>query len=68
MKAIEFSARISDNKIEVPDIYKNKLDNKGKLRVIILIDEKEDEKEWKTLSANQFLKGYGDSDAIYDNY
>jgi hypothetical protein len=43
------------------------LGNEAKLRVIILIDEKENEKDWKTVTADQFLKGYSDADAIYNN-
>lgn len=68
MKALEFSTKIADNNIEIPENILHQLDNSGKqVRVILLIEESDD-KDWKDVSAQQFLNGYNDSDSIYDNY
>jgi len=40
-----------------------------KIRVIVLIDDAEsyDDQAFQQLSKSQFLKGYAESDSIYDN-
>jgi len=36
------------------------------LRVIVLIEDEEEEKAWIRFANEQFLEGYDESDAIYD--
>jgi hypothetical protein len=36
--------------------------------VVIPSDEKKDDASWKDLAAAEFLKGYSEEDAAYDNY
>lgn len=73
MKALEFKSKIKNNIIQIPDNIHSKL-KKGKerdVRVIVLFedpDEVYDDLDFKNAAATSFLKGYSDSDSIYDNY
>jgi hypothetical protein len=71
MKAVEFETELSDNTIKIPENFQLELSlSKDKhVRVIVLIDdfEKDDEAEFKSVLKNQFLKGYSETDEIYDN-
>ncbi len=68
MKALEFSTILNpSHQIEIPQDYWNLLAKQPKVRIIILIDESETEiEDWNNLSAQQFIEGYADEDAIYD--
>jgi len=71
MKAYEFQTRVTrDGKFEIPDTLFKKLLRAQVVRLIVLISEpadmKRDEQVWEHLTAEQFLTGYNDSDAIYD--
>jgi hypothetical protein len=72
MKAIEFTTRLSRNSIRVPENFKNEMEsNRGKqARVILLFDDSENnsDNELKNYVAEEFFKGYADSDKIYDTY
>lgn len=70
MKAIEFSAKIVDNQIQIPIKFEHEVKS-GKdkeVRVIIMMDEAEnnDINSFEILAREQFLNGYASSDAIYD--
>jgi hypothetical protein len=66
MKAYEYYGEIlPDGHLSVPEDLKDKLKADSKIRVMLLLDE--DEKAWDQLSMSQFLKGYSEKDAIYDN-
>lgn len=68
MQAIEFKAKVINNSIKIPKKFKSRLSSKGRsVRVILLLEENEDEKILQSLVQEQFLKGYSDSDAVYDN-
>nr|NQU89378.1 hypothetical protein [Bacteroidota bacterium] len=70
MKAIEFSAPIKNNQIQVPEEFENELEmiSDKNIRIIMLIDEplNEDEKQYRLMVQEQFLQGYSESDSIYD--
>jgi hypothetical protein len=71
MKAIEFKSKIKNNQIQIPKNAQSELTNKDKdVRVIVLIDDTEvyDNIVFKESAKDQFLKGYSDSDSVYDNY
>jgi len=36
--------------------------------VVLPADEAQDDKDWKELAAREFLRGYTEQDAAYDNY
>ena len=66
MKAYEYYGEIlPDGHLSLPEEIKDKLKADSKIRVMLLLDE--DEKAWDQLSMSQFLKGYSEKDAIYDN-
>jgi len=69
MKAIEFSARLKENKIEVPENFRKRLGKNQAMRVILLVAEEEEEpanKLWDKLTVEQFFSGYSDADSVYD--
>lgn len=68
MQAIEFKTKIINNLIKIPKKFKRKLSAEGRIvRVILLLDDHEDEQIFQSVAQEQFLKGYTDSDSIYDN-
>ena len=71
MKALEFNSTIKNNQIQIPKKIQSELDGtlQKKVKVIVLINEPnscDDSAEKQAVKA-QFLKGYADSDSIYDN-
>ena len=72
MRAIEFKTKIKNNLIQIPTGIQSELKtNKDKdIRVIVLIDDTEiyDDIIFQQSTSSQFLKGYADSDSIYDNH
>jgi hypothetical protein len=70
MKALEFKSRIKNNQILIPVKVQSELKTKKDIRVIVLFDDSEESEDlvFQDNTAKQFLKGYAESDAIYDNY
>ena len=67
MKALEFWAHVNpDHTLAVPPEVAVHIQPEQPVRVILLIPELDEDKEWTCLAAEQFLKGYAESDAIYD--
>lgn len=72
MRALEFKSKIKNNQILIPARIQSEL--KGKqdknVKVIVLIDDTDiyDDFAFRQTSQSHFLKGYSDSDSIYDNY
>jgi hypothetical protein len=71
MRAYEYPVKVSsEGKLELPDALLKVLPPNQIVRVIILMNEQADESanaEWSQLSARQFLAGYAEADAAYDN-
>lgn len=71
MKAVEFETELTGDTIQIPENFQIELSlSKDKhVRVILLIDEigKNEETEFKSMLKDQFLSGYDDNDAVYDN-
>ena len=66
MKAIEYYANIlSDGHLSVPEHLKRYLKYDSAVRVMLLLPD--DETDWNEMGAAQFLKGYSEKDAIYDD-
>ena len=59
-----------EGKLELPDALMDRMVQGQNIRLIALVDESEDDKEydsdWSRVTAEQFLAGYSDSDSIYD--
>lgn len=72
MRALEFKSKIKNNRILIPAKIQSELNaNQDKdVRVIVLVDDAEvyDDLIFRKTAQGQFLKGYADSDSIYDNY
>lgn len=71
MRALEFKSKIRNNQILIPAKIQSELRTKKDktVRVIVLVDDSDlyDDLIFQQTTQNQFLKGYADSDSIYDN-
>ena len=68
MRALEFWAVIdSDKTLTLPPEIAAEVGSGQQVRVLLLIEEGEDDQGWAQLTAEQFLKGYADGDAVYDD-
>ncbi|MBM4044046.1 MAG: hypothetical protein FJ279_02950 [Planctomycetes bacterium] len=69
MKAYEFLTKVTpDGRLEVPATLAKVMPGDSTVRVIVLVSETPDEEDaaWGRLTAEQFMAGYSDADAIYD--
>lgn len=68
MKTLEFDAQISpDSTLKVPGAFSSQIEAGQPVHVVLLVPESGEDQDWSRLTAEQFLKGYADSDAIYDD-
>ena len=68
MKTLEFDAQISpDSTLKVPGAFATQIEANQPVHVVLLVPELGEDQDWSQLTAEQFLKGYADSDAIYDD-
>ena len=72
MRALEFKSKIKNNQILIPSKIQSELKDKQdkEVRVIVLVDDSDiyDDLIFQQSTQGQFLKGYADSDSIYDNF
>jgi hypothetical protein len=72
MRALEFITEIKNDQICIPDKIRGKLrsDLKQKVRVILLFEDinNDDNLIMQESASDYFLKGYAESDSIYDNF
>lgn len=67
MKAFEFQASLNANQtLPVPQEVAAQLQSQQAVHVILLVPESPEDAAWQELTTEQFLKGYAESDAIYD--
>jgi len=70
MKAYEFSCKVtSEGRLELPNALMKLLPANQVVRIIILLSEpteKAEEEVWARLTTEQFLNGYSEADAVYD--
>ncbi|MCL2501947.1 MAG: glycosyltransferase family 43 protein [Bacteroidales bacterium] len=70
MRAIEFKSKIQENKILIPRKMQPELNTGGDkmVRVVVFMDDSDvyDERAFRKMTKNQFLKGYAESDSVYD--
>jgi hypothetical protein len=69
MTTLDFETSLGANgTLKVPDDVALQLKALPSFRVIVLVPESdEDEQAWRHLGIEQFVKGYADSDSIYDD-
>jgi len=67
MKALEFEARLdtADN-LRVPENLAAQIPKEESVRVIVLVPESNEDEAWRQLAQREFLRGYSESDSIYD--
>lgn len=69
MKAYEVPVKVSaDGQLELPGSVSRLLPVNQVVRLIILVDEPDNQAdaEWARLTAEQFFAGYSEADSIYD--
>ena len=70
MRAIEFKSKIRDNRILIPRRLRQALitEQDKNVRIVVFVKDSDvyDEKAYRQMTKAQFLKGYADSDTIYD--
>ena len=70
MRAIEFKSKIKDNRILIPRRIRQELivaqDKNVRIVVFVKDSDVSDEKAYRQMTKAQFLKGYSDSDVVYD--
>lgn len=68
IKALEFQSHINaDSTLSVPPEVARQVAAERPIRVVLLIGEDTDAPDWERLAAEEFLQGYAESDAIYDD-
>ena len=66
MKAYEYVGKVlPDGHLSLPENLKDKLKTDLNIRVMLLIED--EDLAWNSLVISQFLKGYSEADAIYDD-
>jgi hypothetical protein len=67
MKTLEFDASLNpDQTLTVPPAVADQVPPGRMVRVLLMVAEPDEEKDWNQLTAMEFFKGYAESDAIYD--
>jgi hypothetical protein len=69
MKAYEFPAKVTpDGLLELPPELQQRLSDAPAATVVLVIKEQTSSSDevWSEMTAQQFLAGYSDTDAIYD--
>jgi len=74
MKAFEFPATVTeDHQIQLPDNVVKAIPGNTSVRCLVLVDDsaettfQQENIMWRKLTAEQFLSGYNEADAIYNN-
>ena len=66
MKRLELKAQLNaDHTSTVSQGNARKIQGDEAVRVVLLVPEATEDQSWTALSADQFLAGYSDGDAIY---
>lgn len=67
MKAFEFRGSLNaDGTLTVPPEIAAHVPREQAVRVLLLIPEPDEDSAWASLTTDQFLTGYAESDALYD--
>ncbi len=67
MKVLEFQTQLNpDHTLTVPLSIAQEIQGEEPLRVVLLVPDAVEDQSWAELTTKQFLGGYSDGDAIYD--
>jgi hypothetical protein len=68
MKALEFQSQVNpDQTLTIPPSVMDAVPIRQTVRVLILFPENDNDREWEQLAAEEFGRGYADTDALYDS-
>lgn len=69
MKTLEFEATIAgDRTLTVPPPIAAQITENTPIRIVLYVpDDADEHAAWSQTTASEFLKGYAESDSIYDN-
>jgi len=68
LRKFEFETNINDDQtVTVPKDVAAQIEQNRPVRVVVLVPDRFDEQQWNQVTADQFLKGYADPDAVYDD-
>ena len=68
MKVLEFQTQIpTDGTLQLPPDIAAQILGDDPVRVVLVVGESSEDEAWRKLTADRFLAGYAESDAIYDN-
>jgi hypothetical protein len=67
MKGVEFQSQLNPNQtLTVPASVMGAIPIGQTVRVLVLVADRDSDQEWEQLTAEEFGRGYADTDAIYD--
>jgi hypothetical protein len=67
MKVLEFQTQLNpDCTLTVPPSVAQEIRAEEPVRVVLLVPDAAEDRDWAALTTEQFLRGYSDCDAIYD--
>lgn len=67
MKALEFETKLdADLNLKVPGGLAAQIPKEEPVRVIVLMPESAEDADWRRLTNENFLRGYSESDSVYD--
>jgi hypothetical protein len=67
MQQFEFQTILpADATVTVPPEIAAQVERDRPIRIVMLVPDPQEEREWSELTTRQFLDGYADEDAIYD--
>lgn len=68
MKKFEFQTHVNDDEtVNIPADIAAQIERNSPVRVVMLIPDQGEDQQWADFTSEQFLQGYADSDAIYDD-
>jgi hypothetical protein len=67
MQQFEFQTFLpADATVTIPPEIAVQVEQNRPIRIVMLVPDPLEDREWSTLTASQFFHGYADEDAIYD--
>jgi hypothetical protein len=67
MNAIEFTADLTGSDLlAIPSQIASQLPKEGKARVILLVEDQNDDRQWYARGYEQFLRDDSPEDSVYD--
>ena len=68
MKTLEFESHLTaDKTLPVPSEVAVEIESEQSIRVILILPGNAEDRDWAKLTTEQFLQGYAETDALYDD-